>query len=61
MKQSKRDRKIAEIDLFLKQVARPARKGHDPNDRHYDHKLERKLRKMDPRDLDALLNDEAEK
>lgn len=30
----------------------------DPNDRHYDRKLEQKIKRMDPKDLDALMRDD---
>jgi len=32
----------------------------DPNDRHYDLKLEREVKRMDPRDLDALMHGDDE-
>lgn len=55
MKLSKRDRKAAEIDLYLKQVARPAQKGQEPNDRRYDREIEREFRRMKPEALADLL------
>jgi hypothetical protein len=30
------------------------------NDRHYDRKLEREIKRMDPLDLDAMLRDDDE-
>lgn len=50
------DRLIGKIGTFMKQYGRKAEHGHDPNDRHYDRKLERIVKKMDPRDLDEILN-----
>lgn len=55
MKSSKRDRKAAQIDLYLQQVARPRQKGQDPNDRRYDRDVECEMRKLKPQELDALL------
>ncbi|KQR36747.1 hypothetical protein ASF91_01170 [Rhizobium sp. Leaf155] len=56
VKPSKRDRIAAQIDLYLQQVARPAQKRQEPNDRRYDREIERSLRTIKPQDLDALLN-----
>lgn len=60
MKSSRRDREAAEIDLYLRQVARPAQKGKDPNDRRHDRDIERKMRRLKPQALDALLNADEE-
>jgi hypothetical protein len=57
-KRDTRSRQAAEIELYLRQVARPARKGQEPNDRRYDRDVERQLRQLSPEALDALLNEE---
>ncbi len=57
---AKRDRRslqAREIELYLRQVGRPAQKGQEPNDRRYDRDVERKLRELSPEALDALLNE----
>jgi hypothetical protein len=44
---------------FMREYGRTSRRqGLDPNDRHYDRKLEREIQRMDPSELDALLRDE---
>lgn len=49
----------AEYDLFAKKYARKkSRNGGDPNDRHYDRKLEEKIKRMKPEDLAEILNHE---
>ena len=56
---SHRKQKIAaEIGAFKRQYQRKAHAGHDPNDRSYDRKLEAKLKRMRPEDLDELLHGE---
>lgn len=42
----------------MRQYARKKEHGHDPNDRGYDRKLEREIRRMDPAELDELLRGE---
>ena len=56
--QSKRDRRLAaEVSLFVGQYARKRpRGGGEPNDRRYDRRTQRRVKKMDPWDLDELLN-----
>ena len=49
----------ADIGVFLKQYARKRqRHACDPNDRDYDRKIERIIRKMDPEELARLLEQE---
>jgi hypothetical protein len=56
---SHRKEKIAaEIGAFMRQYQRKAHAGHDPNDRSYSRKLEAKLKRMRPEDLDELLHGE---
>ncbi|MBO0139890.1 hypothetical protein JZX87_01765 [Agrobacterium sp. Ap1] len=57
-KRDKRSRQTAEIELYLRQVARPAQKGQEPDDRRYDRDAERQLRKLLPEALNALLKEE---
>jgi hypothetical protein len=55
---TRRERDAAAFQAFATQYARKARKnGSDPNDRQYDHALQRRARRMRPEDLDALLRD----
>jgi hypothetical protein len=54
---SKRKKKLqAEIGVFLKQYARKAHAGHDPNDRQYDRHIEAMIKRMKPEELDELMN-----
>ena len=48
------------IGLFLQQYKRKAQSGAEPNDRHYDRKIERYIRRMKPEELDKLLNGDGE-
>jgi len=47
---------------FVRSYARKRGVGasRDPNDRSYDRRLQRLTRKMDPAELDALLNDDVD-
>lgn len=56
MNERKKERLKAELNLFKKQYGRKKRKGFDPNDRHYDRKLEHKIKTMRPEELDELMN-----
>jgi len=46
------------IGLFLQQYQRKAQRGGEPNDRQYDRKIERYIRRMKPEELDKVLNGE---
>lgn len=46
------------LGAFMRQYARKKQPGQEPNDRGYDRKLEREIRRMDPTELDALLRGE---
>jgi hypothetical protein len=52
------------LRAFLQQYRRKRQRGrgqnHDPNDRGYDRKVEARLRRLDPEELDRLLRDEIE-
>jgi hypothetical protein len=55
--EDRRAKEAAALQLFVKQYARKAQKGVEPNDRRYDRKTEERIRHMSPEDLDALLRD----
>ncbi|WP_330181766.1 hypothetical protein OHB26_36345 [Nocardia sp. NBC_01503] len=60
---SRREQRLrAEIPPFLKAYGRSSRRrnGMDPNDRHYDRAFEQKIKRLDPRDLDCLMNETGE-
>jgi hypothetical protein len=46
----------AQIGEFLRQYGRKTQRGVEPNDRQYSRKLEQKLKRMRPEELDELLN-----
>jgi hypothetical protein len=54
--------KLAEdIAIFVRQYGRKKRaRGYDQNDRHYDRKVEKLVKRMDPVELDTLLRGDAE-
>ena len=39
---------------YLRQIGRKAQKGQEPNDRRFDRKLDEKLKRMRPEEVDAL-------
>ncbi len=57
---TREQRRSAEVSAFLRQYARKAQAGYDPNDRHYSRKIEEMVKRMRAEDLDSLLNGEAE-
>ncbi len=42
----------------MAQYGRKAQKATEPNDRRYDRKVEKAIKRMKPEDLDRLLRDE---
>jgi uncharacterized protein (TIGR02996 family) len=58
----RRRREVTEADvgLFLRQYARKAHRGHDPNDRHYSRAVERKVKRMKAEELDRLIRGEGD-
>jgi hypothetical protein len=50
----------AEIGTFVRQYARKAHPGIDPNDRRYSCKIEAMVKRMRPEALDELLNGEVD-
>jgi hypothetical protein len=58
---SKRSERLkSQLGKFIQQYARKACRGFDPNDRHYDRKLEQQIKRMKPEELDELLRDESD-
>lgn len=45
----------ADIGTFIKQYARKAQRGQEPNDRRYSRRIERKIKRMKPDELDKLI------
>ena len=59
----KRVRKLvdeAELSEFLRQYSRKAPKRGEPNDRGYDRRLEKRIKRLDPEVFDDLLNGDSE-
>jgi hypothetical protein len=50
--------RAGQIRTFADQYAGRAQKGVEPNDRRYREDVERLVKRMDPRELDALLRDD---
>jgi ribosomal protein S18 len=48
----------ASVRRFVNQYGRKAQKGIEPNDRRYDRKVERAVKRMKPDQLDKLLRDD---
>lgn len=58
MKAPEKKQRLAEATArYLRQIGRQAQKGVEPNDRRFDHKLDEKLKRMRPEDVDALFRD----
>lgn len=53
----KKQRLAAATAHYLRQIGRQAQKGVEPNDRGFDRKLDEKLKRMRPEDVDALFRD----
>lgn len=45
----------SEIGTFIQQYKMKAHAGMDPNDRRYDRKIEKKIKKMDPEEFSRLM------
>jgi hypothetical protein len=54
----RKEREAAAVRRFVKQYGRKAQKGIEPNDRRYDRKIEKVVKRMKPEALDALLRDD---
>jgi hypothetical protein len=48
-----------EIGTFLREYRRKAQRHVEPNDRHYDRNVEKKIKSTDPRRLSELMHDDA--
>jgi len=56
MKKKKKKLSQDDVAVFIRQYARKKRPGKgEPNDRSYDRKIEERIKKMKPEDLDELL------
>lgn len=56
MNRRRRQRLEGEVGRFVRQYARKRRRGWDPNDRTYNRSVEALVRRLDPEELDALMN-----
>ena len=56
----KRALKAADLDVFVKKYGRKAQKRGEPNDRHFDRKTEKRIKRMNPVELDMILRDDEE-
>jgi hypothetical protein len=56
----KRALKSAGLQVFVQQYARKAQRNMEPNDRSYDRKVEKDVKRMKPEVLDRLLRDDEE-
>jgi hypothetical protein len=57
----RRDKLRADLGHFFKGYGRTSRRHSlDPNDRQYDRKVEREIKRMDPVELDAILRGDDE-
>jgi hypothetical protein len=63
MKSKRKKALESQIGTFERQYKRKAQKGVEPNDRRYDRKFEKKVKRMSPEELSDLLygEDEEEK
>jgi hypothetical protein len=52
----KRDRLAGELGCFVQKYARRSHAGHDPNDRRYDRKVEKAMRRLRSDELSELLS-----
>lgn len=58
----RKQKMAAQVGEFMRQYQRKAQGGkNEPNDRQYSRKLERKLRRLRPEELDELLHGEEPK
>jgi hypothetical protein len=53
-----RERLAPDVSRFSKEYARKAQRHQEPNDRHYDRKMELRIKRMDPFELSELLYDD---
>ncbi|HIH2746290.1 hypothetical protein L3V59_31755 [Burkholderia aenigmatica] len=55
---NRKSRLAGALGVFVKHYGRRAQKHLDPNDRRYDHDVERTMRRLSPADLSDLLADD---
>ncbi len=55
----KKERLKSNIGQFVKEYGRKAQRGVEPNDRQYDRKVEKLIKRMNPQELSKLLNEES--
>ena len=58
MKKRSSEKLSGDLAIFIREYARKAQRGTEPNDRRYDRKLEQQMKTLKPEELSALLNDE---
>jgi hypothetical protein len=57
----RKDKLRGEILTFMKQYVQTSRRPNaDPNDRVYDRRVEKRVKRMDPAELDAILRGDDE-
>lgn len=54
----KRARQAGEVAVFMRQYARKAQRGVEPNDRRYDRGIKRTIERMSADGLDRLLRED---
>ena len=61
MKAREKKQRLADAAAhYLREVGHKAQKGVDPNDRGHDRKLEQRLKRMSPEEVDQLFRGETE-
>ena len=58
--EQRRALRAAKLKSFVQDYGRKAQKGVEPNDRGYDKKIEKTVKRMKPEELDRLLRDDEE-
>jgi len=56
----RRARQSGSLAQFVRQYGRKSQRGIEPNDRHYSDETQKKVRRMKPELLDALLREDEE-
>ncbi len=54
----RRQRLANQVAAFMRGYRRKTKNANDPNDRHYDRKIEQAVKRMDPGELDSLLRED---
>lgn len=58
MKSNRKKRFESQVGSFIQAYQRKAQKGKEPNDRSYDIKFEKIIKKLSPEELNELLHGE---